>query len=148
MFQSKYAGGDDVWRGTRYNRNYSFSALGGKEWKAGNSGNKWWSVNLRLTLMGGKKIGRLDEQASILAEEEISDGSRLYEDSEPITYNLDLTVSLRKNKTKYSSVWSLQMKNMFGSTDYDGYVYNYKQKAMVKKESAIMIPNLSYKIEF
>jgi hypothetical protein len=39
------------------------------------------------------------------------------------------------------------MKNMFGSPDYDGYVYNYKQKAMIKKESAIMILNLSYKIE-
>lgn len=148
VFQSEYAGGDGIWRDTRYNRNYAFTALGGKEWQAGTSGNKWWSLNLGLTLMGGKKISPIDEQASLMAQEEVSDGNRLFEDSEPITYNLDFTLSFRKNKAKHSSVWSLQMKNMFGSKEYDGYVYNYKQQAMVKKESAIMIPNLSYKIEF
>jgi hypothetical protein len=148
VFQSEYRGGDGVWRDTRYNRNYSFNILGGKEWKAGASGNKWWSANFGLTLMGGKKLSPFDEQASLLAREEVLDETRAFESSEPAVYGLDMTISLRKNKAKYSTIWSLQLKNMAGSPEYDGYVYNYKKDAMIKKQSAIMIPNLSYKIEF
>ena len=148
VFQSKYQGGDGVWRDSRFNRNYAFNILGGKEWQAGTSGNKWWSINFGLTLMGGKKLSPLDEQASLAAREEVLDETRAFEDSESAIYNLDMTISLRTNKKKHSSVWSLQMKNMIGSPDYDGYQYNYKLHAMEKRETAIMIPNLSYKIEF
>lgn len=148
IFQSKYKGGDDVWRDTRFNRNFAFNALAGKEWQAGASGNKWWSVNLGLTVMGGRKMSPLDESASLIAREDVRDESRAFEDAEPMVFGLDMTISLRKNKPKYSSVWSLQMKNMAGTPEFDGYVYNYQQNAMIKKESVIMVPNLSYKIEF
>lgn len=148
VFQSEYKGGDDIWRDTRFNRNYSFNVLGGKEWKAGGSGNKWWGLNAGLTLMGGKKITPIDLQASLDAREEVSDASRAFQDSEPMVYNFDLTLSFRTNRAKSSSVWSFQFKNMIGSQDYDGYVYNYKQQAMVKKSSSLVIPNISYKIEF
>ncbi|MEP1094029.1 MAG: prevent-host-death protein, partial [Cyclobacteriaceae bacterium] len=148
LYQSEYRGGDGVWRDSRFDRNYAFNILGGKEWKAGASGNKWWSVNFGLTLMGGKKVSPIDEQASLVAREEVRDENRAFESAEPAIYGLDMTVSLRKNRPKYSTIWSLQMKNMAGTPEFDGYVYNYKQDAMIKKESAIMIPNLSYKIEF
>lgn len=148
VFQSEYSGGDEIWRDTRYNRNYAFNILGGKEWQLGTSGNKWLSVNLGLTLMGGKKFSPLDEQTSLLVKEDTRDETRAFESREPAVYNLDMTISYRKNRPKFSSVWSLQMKNMVGSPEFDGYAYNYQQNAMVKKESTIMIPNLSYKIEF
>ncbi|MCE7996102.1 MAG: TonB-dependent receptor [Roseivirga sp.] len=148
VFESEYKGGDDIWRDTRFNRGYSFNLLGGKEWQAEGSDNKWWGVNAGLTVMGGKRITPIDMQASLAAREEVSDDLRAFEDSEPAIYNLDLTITLRKNKAKRSSVWSLQFKNLIGSQDYDGYVYNYKQQAMVKKTSSLMIPNISYKIEF
>ncbi|MEO9801711.1 MAG: carboxypeptidase-like regulatory domain-containing protein [Reichenbachiella sp.] len=148
IFESKYAGGDGVWRDTRFNRNVAFNVLGGKEWQLGASGNKWLSVNLGLTLMGGKKRSPLNEPASILAQEEILDENNAYSTSEPFIYNVDLTVSYRKNRPKYSTVIALEMKNMLGSADYEGYEYNYKQNAMIETTSAISIPNLSYKIEF
>lgn len=148
VFQSKYKGGDGVWRDTRFNRNMAFNILGGKEWQLGANGNKWLSVNLGLTLMGGKKRSPLDEQASLIAQEQILDENSAYAESEPFVYNLDLTVSYRTNKPKYSTVLSLEMKNMFGSPDYDGYIYNYQTHAMEESQTSIMIPNLSYKIEF
>lgn len=148
IYQSEYRGGDNIWRDSRFDRNYAFNMLAGKEWKAGASGNKWWSVNLGLTVMGGKKVSPLDETASLLAREEVRDEDRAFESSEPEVFGLDMTVSLRKNRPKYSTIWSLQMKNMAGTPEFDGYVYNYKQDAMIRKESVVMIPNLSYKIEF
>ncbi len=148
VFQSEYKGGDGVWRDTRYNRNVAFNMLGGKEWQLGPAGNKWLSVNLGLTMMGGKKRSPLDEKASLAAREQVLDESNAYSESEPFVYNLDLTVSYRKNKPKYSTVLSLEMKNMMGSPDYDGYLYNYQTNMMEETKTAIMIPNLSYKIEF
>ncbi|MEO9967340.1 MAG: carboxypeptidase-like regulatory domain-containing protein [Reichenbachiella sp.] len=148
VFESKYKGGDDVWRNSRFNRNVAFNILGGKEWQLGASDNKWLSVNLGLTLMGGKKRSPLDEAASLVAREEILNENDAYSVSEPFIYNIDMTISYRKNKPKYSTVLSLQMKNMLGSPDYDGFEYNYREHAMLEKTSAISIPNLSYKIEF
>ena len=148
IFDSQYKGGDGVWRSTRFNRNMAFNMLGGKEWQLGTNSNKWLSVNLGLTLMGGKKRSPLNEAASLAAREEILNEYDAYSESEPFIYNFDLTVSYRKNKPKHSSVWSLQMKNMLGSPDYDGYQYNYQSNSMVETTSAIAIPNLSYKIEF
>lgn len=148
IFDSQYQGGDGVWRDTRFNRNVAFNMLGGKEWQLGSSDNKWLSVNLGLTLMGGKKRSPLDEAASLLAREEVLNENEAFTESEPFVYNFDLTISYRKNRPRFSSVWSLQMKNMFGSPDYDGYEYNYQTNAMVESTSAIAIPNLSYKIEF
>ncbi|MEQ9288539.1 MAG: carboxypeptidase-like regulatory domain-containing protein [Cyclobacteriaceae bacterium] len=148
VFQAKYRGGDGTWRDSRFNRNYAFNILGGKEWQAGVSGNKWWSINLGLNLMGGKRRSPLNHSASIMAQEEVLDENRAYESREPATNYMDMTISFRKNKSKYSSIWSLQIKNLLGSPDFDGYLYNYKQQTMVKQESAIVIPNLSYKIEF
>jgi hypothetical protein len=148
VFQSEYQGGDGVWRDSRFNRNYAFNVLGGKEWQVGTSGKKFWGVNFGLTVMGGKKISPLDEQASLMAREEVLDETRAFESSEPAVYNLDMTISLRKNKPRYSTVLSLQIKNMAGSPDYDGYEYNYKENSMIERSTSTMIPNLSYKIEF
>lgn len=148
LFESEYKGGDGAWRDSRFNRNYAFNILGGKEWQAGASDNKWWSLSFGLTLMGGKKISPLDEQASILAREEVLNETRAFDNSEPAIYNLDMTVSRRKNRARYSTVWSLQLKNMIGSEDYDGHYYDYKKNAMVERKSTTVIPNLSYKIEF
>jgi len=148
IFQSEYRGGDNIWRDTRFDRNYAFNLLGGKEWQSRKSDNKWWGFNAGLTLMGGKKITPIDMDASLAAREEVPDDLRAFEDSEPMVYNFDLTLTLRKNKKNHSTVWSFQFKNLMGSQDYDGYVYNYKQQAMVKKSSSLMIPNISYKIEF
>lgn len=148
VFEAKYQGGDGVWRDSRFNRNYAFNILGGKEWQAGASGNKWWSINFGINLMGGKRRSPLHNSSSLMAREEVLDESRAFESREPSTNYMDMTISFRKNKSRYSSIWSLQIKNLLGSPDFDGYRYNYKQQTMVKQESAIMIPNLSYKIEF
>jgi len=49
LFQSRYAGGDGVWRNTRLNRNYIINALGGKEWKMGSQKQNMLSASLRFT---------------------------------------------------------------------------------------------------
>jgi len=41
-----------------------------------------------------------------------------------------------------------QFKNLLGSKEFYGYRYNYQTLAIEKDESKLMIPSISYKIEF
>ncbi len=148
LFESKYQGGDGIWRNTRFNRGYSFDILGGKEWQTGAGGNRWWGVNARLNLMGGKRMSPVDEAASLEAREPVFDEYSAFRDQETEVYYFDLSITYRKNKPKHSSVWALQVKNILGSPDFDGYEYNFKSRTIEATESVVVIPSLSYKIEF
>lgn len=148
IFKSKYRGGDHIWRDTRFNRGYAFNALAGSEWQLGPSETKWLGLNLGLNLMGGLRRSPLDEVASIASRQEVLDENRAFESKEPSVYYLDLNLTYRINKSGHSSVWGLQIKNLMGSPDYGGYVYNYQTNTMQENQVSFMIPNLSYKIEF
>ena len=148
LFKSEYKGGDGVWRDTRFNRGYAFDILGGKEWQSNGQKNKLLGVNLRLNVMGGKRISPLDEQASVADQEPVFNEYEAYTRSEPDIYRLDVSVTHRKNKPKSSHVWAIQLKNALGSEQFNEYRYNYQLDAMEKDESVIVIPSISYKIEF
>jgi len=148
LFESEYTGGDGIWRDSRYNRNYTLNILGGKEWELNGHKNRLIGINLRLNLMGGKRISPLDETASVLAREDIFNEYDAFGNTEPSIYQVDVTLTHRKNKPKYSRVWAIQLKNALGSKEFYGYRYNYQTSAMEKDESKLMIPSISYKIEF
>ncbi len=94
------------------------------------------------------RISPLNETASIVAQEEIFNENMAFTKSEPSIYQFDVTFTHRKNKPKYSRVWAIQIKNLFGSKDFDGYRFNYQTQAMEKNQSKVMVPSISYKIEF
>lgn len=148
VFQSEYQGGDGVWRDTKYNRGYAFNILGGKEWQLGATGNKWLGINARYNLMGGLRFSPVDEAASINAQEVMYDETRAFTTKGPSTNYMDFTISYRRNKPKHSTVIALQIKNALGYEDFEGYQYNFKNNNVEEIRSTILIPNLTYKIEF
>ena len=48
IFSSQYKGGDNIWRDTRYNRNYAFNFIIVKEWEMGK--NKQDVLNIKAKL--------------------------------------------------------------------------------------------------
>lgn len=149
LFQSEYRGGDGVWRDTRFNRGYTFVLLGGKEWEfKGENKVRFLSVNGRINVMGGKRISPVDEQKSHAERELFYDESRAFSNSEPNVFYSDLTVELRTNRRNISTVWSLQMINITGYEEFYGYRYNLRDGTIDKEREMILIPNVSYKIEF
>lgn len=146
LFDSRYKGGDGVWRNTRYNKGYIMNLLFGKEYYF--SRNRIFGANLRLNFMGGERISPLLTDESLLAERVIYDETKAFQDQMPATYNLDITVTYRTNKKKHSSIWALQLKNALGSPMYEGYDYYYKTASIKSNEVVIILPVLSYKIEF
>ncbi|WP_264847688.1 TonB-dependent receptor [Capnocytophaga catalasegens] len=147
LFDAKYKAGDNVWHNTRYNKNYVFNALFGKEFFFKNN-SRILDVNARITFTGGERYTPILESQSIANERIIYDDTRAFESSFPNLLYADVTLNYRVNHRKSSSVFSFQMKNVFGSPIYLGHNYNFISKQIELSKSTLLIPNISYKIEF
>ncbi len=148
LFESKYVGGDERERMSRYNSNYVFNLLFGKEWILGASKNKILGVNLRLNIMGGQRITPVDEELSHQYGYIIYDNSRAFEDQKPPVYYLNASITWRSNKKNHSGIWTLQVLNMLGVEDFYGYDYNYRTNTIEEDAVIVIVPSISYKIEF
>ncbi|MFC2116652.1 hypothetical protein ACFLTU_09255 [Bacteroidota bacterium] len=148
LFNSSYKGDDRIERNTRFNTRYVFNLLYGKEWALGSQKNKILGVNARLNYLGGKCTTPVDEYQSFLAEKVVYDNSKLFEEKESDIYFVSATINYRINKINHSSIWSLQLSNLLLAKENYGLYYNYKTKQVESFEFAVLIPNLSYKIEF
>lgn len=60
---------------------------------------------------------------------------------------MDLTITYRINRQKYSSVWALQIKNLLFEKD-PSYDYNIRENEVDLIREGSPLPLLSYKIEF
>jgi hypothetical protein len=147
VFESKYMGGDGVWRNTRLNRNYIFNAMGGKEWKIGRNKQNILSASLRFTLQGGERYILVDEAASIAAQNVVYDHSRAYEPQFPPGFLCHFNIGYKINCNRVSHEFALQMMNLTGNKEY-GYGYNYRTNKPEQTSGTGTIPNLYYKIEF
>jgi len=148
FFKSTYSGGDGIWRDTRYDKNIVINILGGKEWQVGRNKNNILSINGRYSFWGGDRISPVDAANSIIGKQIVYDENMAFANRKPATHYLAMTIMFRKNKPKYSSIWSLQFLNMLGSKEMYGYKINLKNNSIVPDQDVLMVPDISYKIEF
>lgn len=149
VFRSNYVGGDEVLRDARYDKNFVVNFVGGKEWKVGKGQkNNTIGLNGKFSMIGGDRISPVDEDATYLAKEVIYDETLAFEDRKPNVYYLHFTLNYRKNKPRHASIWSFQVMNALGTPEFFGYKYNYKYDTIDRDEQTIVMPQISYKIEF
>lgn len=148
LFNSTYKDDSGVERNTRFNTNYVFNLLAGKEWMLGAQKNKILGINAKFNYLGGKRTSPVDQDLSRQAEDVIYDYSMLYEEKEKDILFLSATINYRINKKKHASIWSLQISNLLMAEENYGLYYNYKTEQVEPFNLTVLIPNLSYKIEF
>lgn len=151
VFDSKYKDAAGVTRNTRFNKNYVVNLLAGKEWIVGQNKNNILSANIRLNYLGGNRREPIDTQASMLDREVVygeTNGERAFSHRFDDTPVISASISYRKNKPGYSSVWTLQILNATGTREYSNDYYNLKTGKIETNYEGVMVPNLSYKIEF
>ncbi len=148
IFESKYKGGDGIERNSLYNKNYILNLLAGKEWQVGKNKANIMSINGRLSFLGGDHYSPLLKDKSIARNKLTYDYSQAFEKQEDPATVLSLSFSYRKNKKNHASVWSLQLLNVLGHKEYRDYEFNLKTGIPEKQFDQIMVPNLSYKVEF
>jgi hypothetical protein len=148
VFDSKYKGGDGIERNGLYNKHFIFNLLGGKEWRTGKSKNNIFGLNGRFTYMGGDRLTPILEAESIETGEIVYDYSKAYSGKEKNAAILSFSISYRINKQNHAGIWSFHLMNAFGNQEFRGYEINDKTGLPEKKFDRIVVPNLSYKIEF
>ena len=148
IFNSEYTGGDEIWRDTRYNKNYILNFLAGKEWYLGSNKQKVFGLNIRLTTQGGNRYVPYFEQSSIDAENVIYDYSNAFSKQFDPNIILHLSTNYKINKAKTTHEFALKILNATGYGDFQGFKYNLQTKAIDETTEVIVIPNLSYKISF
>ena len=151
LFNSRYTAADGVERNTRYNRNYIFNLAAGKEWFIGADKNKIVGVNARYNHLGGNRIEPVNNALSTQQKKAVygeTDGALAFDEKFADNSIFSFTISYRKNKPKHSSVWSLQILNASRSPEFAGNHYNLSTGKVDTMFESIMIPNLSYRIEF
>ena len=146
IFNSKYKGGDGVERNSRYNRNYVINALLGKEFIVKN--NNILGINGRFTYMGGERISPVLSTASLTEKRVIYDETQAFEESLNESNYLDITITYRVNHQNIAHIFALQVKNILGSPNDYGYIYNLKDRNLKRDEMVIVLPSISYKVEF
>jgi hypothetical protein len=148
VFDSKYRGDDKVWRNTRYDKEFVANILIGKEFFVGKNRNNILGINGRLNIVGGERISPILINESCEAKREIFDENRAFDDKEPYRNYLDLTLTYRINRKHNASTWAVQVKNVLGAPLSEGYSYNFKKDEIQKNETVVVLPVISYKIEF
>lgn len=152
LFESKYKGSDGVTHDTRYNANYVFNTLFGKEYKVGKKKNHILGVNLRTILRGGNRITPVDEEASYAAGEVKYQWDKAYTERLKDYFRIDFGISYRRNREKFSSVLSLDIQNLTNRNNIFNVDYEYNRFTnTISKEEEFqlgLIPVLNYRLEF
>ena len=148
VFDSKYRGGDHIWRDTRYNRNYTLNFLIGKEWQLGSTKQNVLGLNARFTYQGGDRYTPVNTIESSIAQTAILDESKAFSKQFSPAFLSYFTVSYKINKKKSTHEISLKILNATNYKEFTGFQYNYQTQKIDERREALMFPNLSYKIEF
>jgi len=148
LFESKYRGGDGVWRDTRLNRNYLINLLGGKEWLVGKNKQNVVSLNVRFSLQGGDRYTPPLEEASVTGEKVVYDEDNAFSKQLDPAFMTDFTISYTINRKKLAHGFALKMINLTGHKEFNGFFYNYRNRETEMYRSSVVMPNISYKIEF
>lgn len=148
IFDSQYKGGDGVWRNTAFNRKFVGNFLIGKEWALGSQKQNQLNISTRYTYMGGEWYTPADAQASFAAGETKYDFSRTWGKQTKPNHFMHFTLTYRRNRGKFSTLWSVQVLNVLGSKEFYGEYYDRKTNSIKTDAEGIIIPNISYKIQF
>jgi hypothetical protein len=148
LYNSRYTGGDNVWRDTRYNRIYAFNFLIGKEWQIGGNKQNILSLNGRMSYQGGDHYSPVDVAASEASEEAIFDETKAFSKQFSPALIAHFTAIYKINKIKSAHEIAFKLLNVTMYKEFSGFQYNFHSRTVDEKRDALFIPNLSYKIEF
>lgn len=98
--------------------------------------------------MGGERFSPVLYNESMAAREIKYDESRPFTQQGKTVSYLDVTITYKTNHKRYSGTWALQVKNALASSSDNSYYFNYRTNSIEKDKLTIVLPVLSYKIEF
>lgn len=146
LYNSEYRGSDNIWRFSRYNGNYVFNTLAGKEFNI-NEFNKI-VVDIKFTTAGGQRYTPIDEEASILIDKAVLIDEEAFTKQLSPYYRTDLKVAYRVNGEKVSHEFFINIDNLFNNNNPYMQVYDRRSNKLQTINQLGIFPTFQYKIMF
>ena len=149
IFQSEYATlFPDRWFSTRFNSQYNFSLMGGKEWYFGKKGQSSLQVSGRGMYNGGLRYSPIDTVASAVAERFIPVQGTAFSGKVGDYYRIDLRIAFRINGEHTAHLISFDAQNATSRINLREPIYDPVSNGLNFREQSGLIPVLSYQIDF
>lgn len=130
LFNSRYEGSDGIWRNTAYNTGYVVNALAGKEW-ALKGGDKFFSVNLKVTTIGGPYLTPLNYELSKTRGRAIYEESKAYTVKQDPYFRIDVRFSFRQEFKRSTLEASLDLQNVTNHKNIFSESYNPRTNSVM-----------------
>lgn len=150
LYQSEYKNEKGVWTDTRFNSEYTWNVIGGKEFDIGNKNNRSNVLGFsgKTGIIGGRYFTPIDLQASIAAEETVFDNSRRYKvKADPINF-VNIAVYYKINKEKTTQEIKFDVQNLFNAQSKVRPYFNAAKGEVEYTTQLGFLPNISYRIYF
>ncbi|MCB0585435.1 MAG: carboxypeptidase-like regulatory domain-containing protein [Phaeodactylibacter sp.] len=146
VYDSRYSTVDGRWFSTRFNGNYIFNLLGGREFTI--RGNDRLGVNGKFIYAGGNRFSRINEEASKARGFEVINPNFINSEKAPDYYRADLLLSYTANNPRATHKFTLDIQNLFQRSNVLEY---YFSPAANKVETAYQVRflfDLRYRLVF
>jgi hypothetical protein len=147
FYQSKYTAADGIERNTRFNGNYLFNTVAGKEWPLAGQ-KRVLGINFKIIYSGGYRTTPIDLPASQ------QEGYTIYKEKEAFSlqneayFRPDCRISIKWNRTRVTSTLSLDIQNMINRKNIYNQDYDLLKNTTVTNYQNGIIPILNYKVEW
>jgi hypothetical protein len=148
LYDSKYINPDGITRNTRFNSNYAFNLLGGKEFKIGKKKNSTIGFNIKLVEIGGQRYTPVDLEQSILQHQAVFEDSLAYTKKTPDFFKIDFRIRYRLNTKRCSHEFAFELGNILNRKNVAGLHFNPYTNQLEPDYDLPLIPLVSYRIEF
>jgi hypothetical protein len=150
VFSSKYKGSDGVERNSTYNYGYAANVLAGREWRIGAGGRKAFTLDVRLSTIGGRYATPVDLAASQAAGKEVLDETRYNSEQLAAYLRLDTKFGFRINsaKRKLSQTIYLDLQNVTNRENIFLRRFNPVYGTIGQVNQIGFFPDILYRIQF
>ena len=153
LYQSKYAGSDNVQRNTAWAGDFVINLVGGKEFILNQSKENprvrsSLTIDASVTYAGGQRYTPIDTEESARRGITVPDWDLAYTEQYPNYFRTDLRIGFRMQGRKVSQEWALDIQNLTNAQNIQFSQYNPNTGEVEFIYQIGILPIFQYKIEF
>jgi hypothetical protein len=150
IFDSKYKGSDKIERNAAFNYGQVFNVLAGKEWKMGKNKKNAFTLDMRLSSIGGKYTTPVNLAASLATGIEVLDEAKYNADRLSGYFRFDTKFGFRVNskKKRISHSFYLDLQNVTNQENIFLRRFNAQKGDIGNLNQIGFFPDILYRLQF
>lgn len=146
LYNSTFTDSYNTERETRYNCNYTWNVLAGKEIKL--SENNLLGFSATVVNIGGQRYTPIDIEESAGAGRTVYIDSLPFSEKYPAFFKIDIRIRFRNNNKKFSQEIALEMANILNKKNIENQYFDFETRQIKYYYLLGRIPVAFYRIEF